>query len=131
LVIDVTPPTGIVATVPGAPVQVTNATNVTISLTLSKPAKAGTTPHLTFTPPIGSASVVTLSGGGVNWTGVFQLTPAMGSGFGAFALSVSDDLGNLGQLITSGAFLEIYNTAKPSPPGLPPSSWSPLCPAAA
>jgi hypothetical protein len=119
MVIDVTPPTGIVVTVPGAPVQVTNATNVTISLTLGKPAKAGTTPHLTFTPPIGSASVVTLSGGGVNWTGVFQLTPAMGSGFGAFALSVSDDLGNLGQLITSGAFLEIYNTAKPSPPGPP------------
>ena len=119
MVIDVTPPSAAITTAPEPPVQVTNTTDVTVSVMLSEPPKLGTLPLLSFAPPTGSDVPVPLTGSGSNWLGSMALTPAMGSGFGAFSLSVTDALDNVGHLITSGAFLEIYNTALPSAPSQP------------
>ena len=119
MVIDVALPTGAIATAPLPPIQTTNSTNIAVNLTLSKPAKAGTVPQLSFAPPSGSTVPLVLTGSGTNWTTSLALTPAMGSGFGAFTFSVSDGLGNVGQVLTAGGFLEIYNSAHPSPPSAP------------
>ena len=43
----------------------------------------------------------------------------MGSGFGHFALTVLDALGNVGHSILSGGALEIYNTGQPVAPAQP------------
>ena len=123
--IDVQSPSGRVVTVPPGPVQTTNSPVVTVSLTLSEPAKPGTTPTMNFAPPVGPLTPVVLSGSGSNWVGTFTATPSMSSGFGNFTLSVRDALDNLGQLITSGQSLELYNTALPKPPGQPVNFRSP------
>jgi hypothetical protein len=119
LIFATTPPAGVVATIPGPPVQATNNTNITVSLTLSELAAVGVTPTLNFLPPAGSGVPVSLSGSGSNWLGTLQLTPVMGSGFGRFTMTAEDALGNIGTNIVSGAQLEIYNTALPSPPPTP------------
>ena len=119
MAIDVRPPTAQVVAVPGAPVQTTNATVVTVSLTLNEPAKPGTTPTLGFTPPVGPLVNIPVTGSGSNWIGSFTAVAAMGSGYGTFTFSARDGLDNLGQLITSGQTLELYNTALPKPPGQP------------
>jgi hypothetical protein len=119
LVIDVTPPAGVVSTVPLPPIQATNITSVVVSLQLTEPPQPGSIPVLNFGPPIGATVPVTLSGSGTSWGGTLTLTPDMGSGFGHFTLSVSDGLGNLGHSINAGSALEIYNTALPTPPGQP------------
>jgi hypothetical protein len=119
MVVDVTPPSGYVSVSLPPPIQATNSTNITVSLQLTELPQTGTTPVLSFTPPIGSDVAITLSGSGTNWSGPLTLTPAMGSGNGHFTLSVSDSLGNLGHSILSGSALEIYNTALPSAPGQP------------
>ncbi len=62
---------------------------------------------------------MSLTGAGSNWLGTLALSPAMGSGFGLFTLSVQDTLGNVGTNILAGSQLEIYNTALPSPPASP------------
>ncbi len=127
MVIDVSPPSGIVSTIPTPPIQATSSTNISVSLTLSEPVKAGTIPTLNFTPPIGSAVPVPLSGSGSNWSGTLTITPVMGSGYGNFAIVARDALENVGQVITAGLSLEIYNTAKPAPPGQPVNfHWSSL-----
>ena len=119
LVIDTTPPTGTIVTVPAGPVPTINDTNVAVSLTLSKPAQAGTTPTLNFQAPIGTHVAISLTGAGSNWSGTLPLTPAMSSGFGKFTLSAEDSVGNIGTNIISGAQLELYNTALPSAPADP------------
>ncbi|HWQ92249.1 MAG TPA: polymorphic toxin-type HINT domain-containing protein [Clostridia bacterium] len=119
MVIDVTPPAGLLSTAPTAPIQVTNPVNVSINLQLTEAPQGGTTPELTFNPPIGSPQPVTLSGSGSNWHGTLQLTPGMGSGNAGFSLTVADSLGNVGHLLTSGSTIELYNTALPSAPGQP------------
>ncbi len=119
LMIDTTPPTGTIVTVPAGPVQTINPTNATINLTLSKLAQAGTTPTLNFTAPSGTNLGVVLSGAGSNWNGTLALTPAMASGFGQFSMSAEDSVGNIGTNIVSGGQLELYNTALPSPPADP------------
>ena len=119
LVIDVTPPSGVVSTAPLPPVQATNNANVQVNLQLTKPPQIGTTPVLSFGPPIGTPVPVTLAGSGTGWNGTLTVTPAMGSGIGYFTLSVTDALANVGHEITTGESLEIYNTALPSPPGQP------------
>ncbi|MBL9167077.1 MAG: VCBS repeat-containing protein [Verrucomicrobiales bacterium] len=119
MAIDVRPPTGSIVTVPGAPVQTTNATLVTVSLTLNEPAKPGTTPTVGFTPPVGPLVNIPVTGNGSNWIGSFTAVAAMGSGYGTFTLNARDALDNIGQLITSGQTLELYNTALPKPPGQP------------
>lgn len=127
LVIDVTPPTGIISTIPAAPIQATNATNVAISLALSEPVKQGTVPTLSFTPPVGAVVPITLSGSGSNWAGTLNITPIMGSGYGNFAMTARDALDNVGQVITAGLSVEIYNTSVPTPPGQPVNfHWSSL-----
>jgi hypothetical protein len=119
MVIDVTPPSGIVAVSSTPPIQTTNATSLALTLTLSESPKAGTLPELQFAPPTGSNIVIALSGSGVNWAGMLTLTPEMGAGFGHFILTVVDSLDNVGHSITSGSALELYNTAVPSAPGQP------------
>jgi hypothetical protein len=119
LIIDTTPPSGAIATAPAPPIQATNSTNVNVSLTLSKLAGAGTTPTLSFVPPVGLSVHVTLTGAGSNWLGSLVLTPGMGSGFGMFVMSAQDGLGNVGTNILTGGQLEIFNTALPSPPAVP------------
>ncbi|MGA2863269.1 MAG: FG-GAP-like repeat-containing protein [Verrucomicrobiota bacterium] len=119
LVIDVTPPAGVISTAPLPPVQTTNSTNVAVGLQLTKPPAAGTTPTIGFGPPTGSPVPVTMSGTGTNWAGTLTLTPAMGSGIGHFTLTVTDSLNNVGHSINSGSDLELYNTALPTPPGQP------------
>jgi hypothetical protein len=127
MAIDVAPPTGWVASIPSAPLQATNATNITISLTLSEAVKPGTVPTLSFGPPIGAAVPIPLSGSSSNWSGILQLLPSMGSGYGTFSLTATDALDNVGHLITKGSPLEIYNTALPSAPGQPVNfQWSSL-----
>lgn len=120
-VIDVIQPTGSIVTLPASPVQTLVPTNVSVNLTLSKPAKIGTPPIIKFTPPVGSVVGVTMSGAGTNWVGLLPLQTSMGSGFGQFALATVDPLDNTGTNITSGTTLEIYNTALPSAPETPTS----------
>ena len=120
LVINTTPPVGRITTTPPGPIQTTNiSVNVPISLALSEQVALGTTPTLSFTPPVGTQLAVTLGGLGSNWSGTLPLTSAMGSGFGRFTLSAQDSAGNIGTNILSGAQLELYNTALPSPPAAP------------
>ena len=119
LVIDVTPPNGVVTTVPGAPIQTTNSPTVTVSLQLTEAAKPGTVPVLNFNPPIGASVPIVVTGSGTNWSGPLQVTLAMGSGLGHFTLTVNDALDNVGHNITTGSALEIYNTSLPTPPGQP------------
>ena len=119
LVIDVTPPAGVISTAPLPPVQATNNTSVAISLQLTEPPQPGSIPVLNFGPPNGSSVPAALSGAGTNWGGALLLTPDMGSGIGHFTLTVSDSLGNVGHSLNAGSALEIYNTALPSPPDQP------------
>jgi hypothetical protein len=119
LVVDVTAPSAVIATAPSAPVQTTNTTSVTVSLQLSEPPPAGATPQLNFGPPVGAPVAVALTGSGTNWSGNFNVTPAMGSGIGHFTFTAADALGNVGHLISSGTDLEIYNTELPTAPGQP------------
>ena len=119
LVIDVTPPAGIISTAPQPPIQTTNNPTIAVNLQLTKPPQAGTTPTLNFGPPIGAPVPVTLNGSGTNWTGNLQLTSGMGSGIGHLTLSVTDSLGNVGNSINAGTDLELYNTPLPTPPGQP------------
>jgi hypothetical protein len=119
LIIDVVPPTGSVFTTPVGPVQATNSTNVNVVLTLSKTAKAGVPPALNFNPPLGAGVSVPLTGSGSNWSGTLTLTPAMGTGFGRFAMNATDAVGNVGTNINAGGALEIYNTTVPGAPALP------------
>ena len=119
LTVDTTPPAGTIATVPIGPVQTVNNTSATVGVTLTKPAASGTTPALSFTPPIGAVVPVTLAGTGINWSGALALTPGMGSGSGQFALSAQDSVGNVGTNIIAGGRLELYDTSLPSPPPAP------------
>lgn len=119
LVIDTTPPSGVIVTAPTGPVQTINNVSVAVNLTLTKLPAQGTTPSLSFAPPQGAAVPLTLTGSGTNWNATLGLTSAMGSGFGTFSLHAQDSLGNVGTVITSGGQLEIYNTALPSPPNSP------------
>ena len=119
LVIDVTPPNGVVSTSPLGPVQTTNSVNVAVNLRLTEVPKGGTTPTLNFIPPTGAAIPLVLSGSGSNWSGTLPLAPGMGSGIGHFTMTLSDALDNVGHNITAGSSLEIYNTALPTPPGQP------------
>lgn len=119
LVIDVTPPAGVISTAPLPPIQATNNTSVAVSLQLTEPPQPGSSPDLNFGPPNGATVPVTLSGSGTSWGGTLRLTPDMGSGVGHFTLTVSDSLGNVGHILNAGSALEIYNTALPLPPGQP------------
>jgi hypothetical protein len=119
LVIDTTAPAGSIVTAPLPPVQTTNNTNVAVNLTLTKPPAPGAAPALSFTPPQGTNTPLTLTGTTTNWNTTLALTPAMGSGFGQFFLSVTDIVGNVGTNINPGGQLEIYNTALPAPPNAP------------
>ena len=103
MVIDVAPPSGIVASIPQGPLQATNATNITISLTLSESVKSGTVPALSFGPPIGASVPIPLTGSGSNWSGLLQLQPTMGSGYATFSMTATDALENVGHLITHGS----------------------------
>ena len=117
--IDVIPPVGSIVTLPVSPVQTLVPTNVSVNLTLTKPAKAATPPVIKFTPPVGDVVGVTMSGTGTNWVGLLPLQPSMGAGFGQFAMTAVDALDNKGTNITSGSTLEIYNTTLPSAPETP------------
>src|SRR6185437_13763374 len=74
LVIDVTPPSGVITTAPLTPVQATNDTNVTVQLILTEPPQSGTAPVLNFGPPTGAPVTVTLNGSDTNWSGTFTVT---------------------------------------------------------
>ncbi|HZM01547.1 MAG TPA: Ig-like domain-containing protein [Candidatus Saccharimonadales bacterium] len=119
LVIDTTPPAANIVTAPPGPVQTISGANVAVNLTLTKPAAQSTTPTLSFKPPQGAIVPLTLAGSGTNWNATLALTAAMGSGFGQFAFSSQDSVGNVGTNITTGGQLELYNTANPSPPAAP------------
>ena len=99
LVIDTVPPAASIITAPATPVQTVNNINVAVSVTLTKLAAPSTMPTLAFTPPVGSAVAMPLAGAGSNWNGTLPLTPAMGSGFGQFAFSAQDAVGNVGSNI--------------------------------
>ncbi len=123
---DVTPPNGTLAfdrplpvkTVSDADPAQASDVNLTFNLTLSEPPKPGTTPALTFSPPVGADIVPTLAGSGVNWTGNLLLTSAMGKGMGQFVFSATDERNNVGSSVTPNQ-LEMYNTEHPNAPGVP------------
>jgi len=119
LMIDTTPPTGQITTVPIGPIQTTNNVNVVVNLALSEQAGLGTMPAVTFVPPVGTNISINMGGIGSNWSGTLPLTSAMGSGYGHFTLTAQDSVGNVGSNILSGAQLELYNTSLPSPPAAP------------
>ena len=119
LVIDTTPPSGVIESVPVSPVQILSNTMVQVKLALTEPPMPGTVPQLTLDPPAGATVNVTMSGNGTNWTGTVSLSPLMGNGFCSYSLLVRDALGNIGSTITSGGLLEIYNTEYPEPPDAP------------
>lgn len=123
---DVTPPNGVLTFDRVPPIQTVSASDpevpadVTLSfnLTLSEEPMPGTTPQITFTPPIGADVKPELTGSGLNWTGSLTLTAAMGKGMGRFTFSAVDARGNTGASINPSQ-IEIYNTADPDPPGVP------------
>jgi|GEM_PF-1556707 len=123
---DVTPPTGALAFDRALPIKtVSNAdpnvpvdVSLSFTLTLSELPKPGTTPSLTFTPPIGAVITPTLSGSGLNWTGSILLTSSMGKGMGQFVFGALDTRDNTGSSITPNQ-IEIYNTEHPNAPGIP------------
>jgi hypothetical protein len=123
---DVTPPTATLSfdrpvpikTVSEADPSVPEDVNLSFNLTLSEAPKPGTTPSLSFTPPIGADIVPVLTGSGVNWTGSFVLTAAMGKGQGQFVFSATDARDNTGSSVNPNQ-LEIYNTEHPNAPGIP------------
>jgi hypothetical protein len=119
LVIDTTPPTATIVPSPSSPVQTISPVNVSVALTLSKPPGPGLTPTLTFAPPQRASVPVTLSGSGTNWAGTLAVSSSMGTGYGQFAFSSTDSVGNVGTNILSGGQLELYNTALPPPPNAP------------
>jgi fibronectin type 3 domain-containing protein len=119
VIVDTQPPLASIITSPIGPVQNTNSTNVSLTLRTTEAIGAGTTPTLSFQPPVGDALPITLSGNGTNWSGLLTLTPEMGSGFGQFSYSGTDAVGNTGTDIASGASLEIYNTSTPTAPNAP------------
>jgi fibronectin type 3 domain-containing protein len=120
LAIDTDGPKAALATNPVEPVHVVApSTDVQVTLTLTEPPKAGTTPTLSFNPPVGADVTVSLSGSGTSWTGTLPLVPEMGNGIGYFAYAASDALDNAGTILTAGAALEIYNTAAPVPTAAP------------
>ncbi|MHB8766342.1 MAG: Ig-like domain-containing protein, partial [Deferrisomatales bacterium] len=90
LVLDTRGPRGALALDRVPPVQVTSPVSLGLTLTLDEAAKPFTVPQLTFTPPEGAAVAVALVGAGASWTGTLPLAPAMGKGFGSFALAVED-----------------------------------------
>ncbi|VGO16047.1 hypothetical protein PDESU_04637 [Pontiella desulfatans] len=121
LVIDTTPPSGSIETLPVAPVQLLSNTTVVVNLELSEPPKPGTVPQVELDPPAGATINVAMTGSGTNWSGIATLSPGNVSGtvFCDFNLLVSDALDNVGMAITSGEKLEIYDTAYPTPPAAP------------
>ncbi len=119
LMLDTTPPAGRIVTSPVAPVQTLSPADVTVTLTLTEAAKAGTPPSLSFTPPVGDPLTMVLTGSDINWVGTLSLGPAQGSGQGAFVLDVQDAVGNRGTTLLAGGTLEIYNTLVPSAPEEP------------
>lgn len=119
LIFDLTKPTGIINTSVPSPVQTTNNVTLGVSLVLSEPVKDGTPPTLSFSPPLGSAVPITLSGSGTAWSGQLTVTPAMDNGIGTFLLNATDVVGNVGTVLTTGGNLELYNTAIPSAPAIP------------
>ena len=119
LYIDTTPPTAAIVTAPPGPIQTLTPASVAVNLTLSKLPTNGSAPTLSYTPPQGANVPLTLTGSGTNWNAPLPLTSAMGSGIGHFNFSATDVLGNVGTNIVSGAGLELYNTALPSPPNAP------------
>ncbi len=119
LVFDLTKPTGVLTTSVPGPIQTSSDVPLTVSLILSELPKVGTSPTLSFSPPVGSAVPIALSGGGLNWTGHLTVTSSMENGFGTFLLNAEDAVGNLGTVLTVGEKLELFNTATPSPPAVP------------
>ena len=123
---DVTPPTATLSFDRPVPIKtvseddpsVPEDVNLSFNLTLSEAPKPGTTPGLTFTPPIGADVVPVLSGSGVNWTGSLLLTAAMGKGQGQFVFTATDARDNAGTSVNPNQ-LEIYNTEHPNAPGIP------------
>ena len=115
LALDTQGPSGAVVVDAVEPVQVLETTDVGISLTLDEAAGVESVPMLEFEPPAGAVARVPLLGSGETWQGVLTLQSDMGSGYGQFRLQVRDRFGNLGQSITSGEPLEIYNTPVPTP----------------
>ncbi len=120
-VVDTDGPACIVAVDATPPVQLLTDQILTVTLTLDEPAKDGTVPDLRFAPPDGPDVAIDLTGEGTAWTGTLLLTNAMGKGNGRFILAVEDALSNPGTHITSGEYMEIYNTAFPDPTS-PPSN---------
>jgi hypothetical protein len=119
LVFDLTRPTGVVTTSLPSPIQTTSNVTLSVNLTLSELPKAGTSPTLSFSPPDGAQVPIALAGSGLDWVGTLTLTPAMGDGHGTFLLSVEDQVGNVGTVLTSGDRIELYTTNVPTPPGVP------------
>ena len=119
LVVDTKGPSGAIGVNAQEPIQVLSDQDVTVTLTLDEPAKAGTTPILRFSPPAGETVFVSLSGSGTAWTGTLHLTPEMGSGNGQFSMEALDVLGNTGTTLSRGEYLEIYNTDLPPAPPAP------------
>ncbi|MBW2108670.1 MAG: hypothetical protein JRI36_08410, partial [Deltaproteobacteria bacterium] len=119
LVLDTVGPQGALTVNVTEPVQVLDTVDVDVTLSLSEPVKTGSTPTLQFNPPTGEQVTIALTGSGSDWNGTFSLEPTMGSGSGQFVFSAVDGLDNTGTRISSGAQLEIYNTATPLPAPAP------------
>ncbi len=119
LILDTQGPVAAIHVVQAAPIQNQNTVDVNLNLTLDEPARVGSLPVLQFTPPEGGAITVSLLGEGTDWTGLLRLDSSAGSGFGQFTISVEDAFGNVGDTISSGASLELFNTDTPTPPAVP------------
>src|SRR5690606_1626454 len=64
LVFDLTKPTGVVVLDRESPIQTTADVALTVTLTLSEPARSGTEPTLAFSPPTGPQVPLALAGNG-------------------------------------------------------------------
>lgn len=114
LVIDTKGPSGTLQFNPAAPLFKPGI--ITVTLTLDEPAASA--PVLQFTPPVGAAVPITMSGSGTSWSGTLIITSSMGDGSGNFTMSAADSFGNSGSTLTAGSSIALDVTAPTAPTGL-------------
>lgn len=108
--VDTVPPTAVLALSPGSPVK---AGNVTVTLTASE--NLGSLPTLQWTPQGGGSVAVVLSGAAKVFSGTMAIENETPNGVAQFAATLTDLVGNPGNLITQGGQFIIDTVAPPVP----------------
>ena len=114
LAIDTRGPAGALQFTPAASLY--QPGEVAVSLALDE--AAATTPSLHFTAPSGAAVDIPLTGNGASWSGLLEISAAMGDGEGHFVMTATDALGNSGANLATGDTITLDVTPPATPEGL-------------